>query len=109
MNGTFTISLDFELHWGGFEKWPLDQYRQYFLNTRELIPGMLALFEQHQVHVTWATVGMLLHDSKQSLLQNAPQLKPAYVHQQLSAYHFIESVGIGNHEEEDPLHLPHHW
>jgi peptidoglycan/xylan/chitin deacetylase (PgdA/CDA1 family) len=104
MNGTLAISLDFELHWGGFEKWPLEQYRQYFLNTREIIPQMLTLFEQHQVHVTWATVGMLLHDTKQDLLQNAPQLKPAYEQRQLSAYHFIESTGIGNDEREDPFH-----
>ncbi len=103
--GIFTISLDFELHWGGFEKWPLEKYRQYFLNTREIIPQMLALFQQHQVHVTWATVGMLLHDSRQRLLQNAPPLKPAYEQQQLSAYRFIESVGIGNNESEDPLHF----
>jgi peptidoglycan/xylan/chitin deacetylase (PgdA/CDA1 family) len=105
MNGIFTISLDFELHWGGFEKWPLEQYRQYFLNTRDTIPRMLQLFEQHQVHVTWATVGMLLHDSKESLLQNAPRLKPTYDQPQLSAYHFIDSAGIGNNEGDDPLHF----
>jgi peptidoglycan/xylan/chitin deacetylase (PgdA/CDA1 family) len=103
--GIFTISLDFELHWGGFEKWPLDKYRQYFLNTRDIIPAMLKLFEQHEVHVTWATVGMLLHDSRQSLLTNAPRLKPSYEQQQLSAYHFIDSTGIGNNEGEDPFHF----
>jgi peptidoglycan/xylan/chitin deacetylase (PgdA/CDA1 family) len=105
MKGIFTISLDFELHWGGFEKWPIEQYRKYFHNTREVIPAMLTLFEQHQVHVTWATVGMLLHDSKQGLLQNAPRLKPAYDQKELSAYHFIESMGIGNNEADDPLHF----
>ncbi len=105
MNGTLTISLDFELHWGGFEKWPLDRYRQYFLNTRHIIPQMLALFEQYQVHVTWATVGMLLHDTKESLLQNSPQLKPTYEQQQLSAYRFIETTGIGTDEQQDPFHF----
>src|SRR5690349_20497060 len=100
MNGTLVLSLDFELHWGGLEKWPLERYREYFLNTRKAIPRMLELFQQHEVHVTWATVGMLLHDSRQSLLQNAPHLKPSYEQQQLSAYHFIESIGIGSNEEE---------
>jgi hypothetical protein len=103
--GIFTISLDFELHWGGFEKWPLEQYRQYFLNTRDVIPKMLTLFEQHEVHVTWATVGMLLHDSRQGLMKNAPLLKPSYQQRQLSAYHFIDSTGIGDNEEEDPFHF----
>ena len=69
MPGILTISLDFELHWGGFEKWPLgvkdgDSYNQYFLNTRQVIPKMLELFAEHEVHVTWATVGMLFHESK---------------------------------------------
>lgn len=105
MSGLFTISLDFELHWGGFEKWPLEQYRQYFLNTREVIPKMLELFEKHQVHVTWATVGMLFHESKQQLLQNSPALKPTYEQQQLSAYRFIDSVGIGADERDDPFHF----
>ena len=48
MNGIFTISLDFELHWGGFEKWPIEEYRQYFLNTRKVIPEMLKLFGQYE-------------------------------------------------------------
>src|SRR5689334_7868297 len=101
MNGIFSISLDFELHWGGFEKWRLEipnskiqnpgsrVYNQYFLNTREVIPKMLKLFEDHEVHVTWATVGMLLHKSKKELLENAPAIKPSYKVQNLSAYHYI--------------------
>ena len=99
MKGLFTISLDFELHWGGFEKWHLEtqdsrlktqdsgltNYNHYFLNTREVIPSMLALFKKYDVHVTWATVGMLLHESKAALLQNAPSLKPSYQVSNLSA------------------------
>ena len=65
--GIFTISLDFELHWGGFEKWSLPQYQQYFFNTRKVIPQMLSLFEKHEVHVTWASVGMLFHNNNESL------------------------------------------
>jgi hypothetical protein len=56
--GAFIISLDFELHWGGFEKWPVGEYEQYFLNTRSVIPAMLALFRKYEVHVTWAGVGL---------------------------------------------------
>lgn len=120
MNGIFTISLDFELHWGGFEKWPLADsgfrvpgsrytfppatYNQYFLNTRVIIPKMLALFEQHSAHVTWAGVGMLMHKDKDSLVNNFPALRPTYKHDELSAYSFIDNYGIGNNEEEDPFH-----
>jgi peptidoglycan/xylan/chitin deacetylase (PgdA/CDA1 family) len=114
MTGTFTISLDFELHWGGFEKWTLktqdsrlktQDYDQYFLNTRQVIPEMLNLFEKYEVHVTWATVGMLLHGSKNDLLSNAPTLQPTYKIQNLSAYHYINSKGIGENEASDPFHF----
>lgn len=116
MKSTFMISLDFELHWGGFEKWPLRKngespatnvtsYNQYFLNTRQVIPGMLEMFDHFGVHVTWATVGMLFHRSKTELLDNTPTLRPSYSEQQLSAYQFIASVGIGADEADDPFHF----
>jgi peptidoglycan/xylan/chitin deacetylase (PgdA/CDA1 family) len=137
-NGIFIISLDFELHWGGFDKWtlksvagsglpaspqnpggarakpgtddvylPVDKldYKNYFLNTREVIPEMLTLFAAHETHVTWATVGILFHKDKISLLNHAPQLKPAYEEQQLSAYHYMVNKGIGEDEESDPFHF----
>jgi len=108
LNSIFTISLDFELHWGGFEKWPLDEAKkQYFLTTRKLIPQLLDLFEQHGVHVSWATVGMLMHENKAQLEQNFPEEKPSYEYEHLSAYHFLESVGIGEDEHEDPYHYAH--
>lgn len=108
MNGIFTISLDFELHWGGFEKWALNgrqNFERYFLNTRQVIPQMLDLFEKHHVHVTWATVGMLMHESKKTLLENLPHDKPSYKIAGLSAYHYIDNVGIGEDEKNDPFHF----
>ncbi len=124
MPGIFTISLDFELHWGGFEKWNLrgprdgvleaesplrasgvkSSYRQYFLNTRLIIPEMLKAFEQHEVHVTWATVGMLFHQHRQEMLANMPFPKPTLVNKKLSAYQYIDTEGIGESETEDPFH-----
>lgn len=117
--GIFTISLDFELHWGGFEKWPLGivsnqqpttsnkqaNYNQYFLNTRQVIPQMLESFRAHEVHVSWATVGMLFHKNKMELLDNAPTLKPSYKETQLSAYLYVKQHGIGENEEQDPFHF----
>lgn len=133
MKSVFTISLDFELHWGGFEKWelglrvganpeagkqptvdgrrpmgdyflPARNYEQYFLNTRKVIPRMLELFDEYDVHVTWATVGMLFHRNKEELMANAPSVKPGYYAENLSAWRYIETVGIGNDEEKDPFH-----
>ena len=79
-------------------------YTNYFLNTRKVIPEMLKLFAAHEVHVTWATVGILFHKDKISLLNHTPQLKPAYVEQELSAYHYMVEKGIGEDEESDPFH-----
>jgi hypothetical protein len=104
-NGVFIVSLDFELHWGGFEKWPVEDYKQYFLNTRNVIPGMLNLFKLFEVHTTWATVGMLMHDSKNSLLNSIPAEQPSYHLSELSAYQFIRQSGIGETEKDDPIHL----
>lgn len=104
MSGTFIISLDFELHWGGFEKWPLEKYKRYFHNTREVIPRMLDLFEQHNIHVTWAAVGMLMHNSLAEARANYPAVKPTYANNALSAYNYVETVGIGRDEVDDPFH-----
>jgi peptidoglycan/xylan/chitin deacetylase (PgdA/CDA1 family) len=104
VKGTFIISLDFELHWGGFEKWPVEQYRQYFLNTRKAIPAMLALFRKYDIHVTWAGVGLLFYETKRQLLEDMPEIKPTYTNTQLSAYNYINSPGIGEDEVSDPLH-----
>lgn len=105
MKGTLIISLDFELHWGGFEKWPLPNYQNYFLNTRNVIPQMLRMFAQHEVHVTWATVGMLFHESKAELIANTPDLKPSYLNKNLSAYEYIRTRGTGDSESDDPFHF----
>ncbi len=102
--GVFTISLDFELHWGGFEKWPLDQYRQYFQNERATIPRMLELFEQYEVHVTWATVGILFHERFEQLQEDMPAIRPTYYKSEFSAYKYMETQGIGADEQTDPFH-----
>lgn len=104
-SGIFTISLDFELHWGGFEKWILNEPKKaYFEKTRVLIPDLLTLFKQYDVHATWATVGMLMHSNKTDLLKALPIEKPTYKDSSLSAYSFLESEGIGEGEENDPYH-----
>jgi len=103
--GLFCISLDFELHWGGVEKRSLPAYNTYFSNTREVIPEILELFTQFNVHTTWATVGMLFHDSADSLLQNMPKNKPSYLNDSLSTYSYIDNNPLGNSELEDPFHF----
>lgn len=58
--GSFTISLDFELFWGVRDKRTTDSYKNNLEGTIEVIPKLLDIFEQYNIHVTWATVGLLL-------------------------------------------------
>ena len=67
--GNFIVSLDFELHWGAPELWDLNEMREYFNDTRIGIPLVLKLFEKHEIHATWATVGFLFAKDKKQLLE----------------------------------------
>lgn len=103
MAGKFIISLDFELHWGGVEKWPLSQKRKYFLDTRASIPSVLKLFEEYDIRATWATVGFLFAKDKAQLLAFAPEVKPSYANQRLSYYNYFDE--LGSDELSDPFHF----
>lgn len=105
-NSIFTISLDFELHWGGFEKWPLNESKKaYFIRTRELIPDLLKIFAESDIHVTWATVGLLMHQDRKALEMNLPKVPVSYDQENLSAFHYLKTQGIGKDEQEDPFHF----
>ena len=101
--GAFIISLDFELHWGLFDHTELtDRSRAYFDRTRALIPPTLALFAEHGIRATWATVGMLFARSKEELMTFLPRRRPAYRNPLLDPYRLLMS--LGDNEEEDPYH-----
>ena len=87
--GIFIISLDFELHWGIFDKVPLMDRITYFENTRKVIPEILKLFEKYQIKATWAIVGMLFNKNLDELLESFPEKLPAYENPKLSAYNYI--------------------
>lgn len=102
--GVFCISLDFELHWGCFERMNLNAAeQQYFQNTRKLIPEKLKLFADNEMHVTWATVGMLFRNNKTSWEQHKPALLPTFQNPAVSAYEWINRHGFMG--EEDPYHF----
>jgi hypothetical protein len=102
-SGIFTISLDFELFWGVKNHNSLAKYGQNILGERIAIPAMLQAFKEHHVSVTWATVGFLFFNEKESLLSNLPSKKPSYSIPHLSSYFEIEK--IGKNEREDPYHF----
>ena len=99
----FLISLDFELMWGVREKRTIETYGANILGARAAIPMMLALFREHRVRATWATVGMLLFDDKKQLLDALPELRPTYENTLLDPYASLDS--IGSDESADPFHF----
>ena len=91
--GIFTISLDFELYWGIRDKKTIEQYGDNILGVWQVVPKLLELFSQYQVHATWATVGAMMSKNKEEFLQFLPEKKPNYQNKNLSPYFdFIENL-----------------
>lgn len=87
----FTISLDFELYWGVFDKVALADRISSYDNTRRVIPQMLSLFEREKVYVTWATVGMLFAKDWEDWAASVPAVVPTYEKEALSSYRLKET------------------
>ena len=99
--GALVISLDFELAWGVFDSVDSDgSYRDHLLGAREAIPRMLDLFTEHDIAVTWATVGLLFAESRDEAEAFYPVERPRYVDQRLDPYR----VQVGRDERDDPTH-----
>jgi len=58
--GALVLSADFELDWG---HGPETRNHVYGRNGRRYFPGLMRFLEDHQVPVTWATVGHLFLES----------------------------------------------
>lgn len=99
MQGIFTISLDYELHWGVFDKRDREQRKVCYRNTQDIIPRLLALFTQYDVHVTWATVGSMFAGDKAEWEKLKPKHLPDYTQEKYSAYKWVETNGISKEDE----------
>ena len=102
-NGTFVISLDFELYWGVRDVISLEKYKENLAGVREFVPSLMALFEKYDIVATFATVGFLFYNNKAELLRELPVLKPEYSNQNLSPY-ISHIASIGENETEDIYH-----
>lgn len=92
--GIFTISLDFELLWGIFDKVGNEYSPRYFQNSREVIPDMLQVFYKNEIHATWATVGMLFAENEEEWAHYSPVQTPSYRKAKLSPYAFVKKYGL---------------
>lgn len=98
-NGALVISLDFELLWGVFDKVDWREKKQYFRNTRKVIPDILQLFEKYEIQCTWATVGMLFNENWDEWNENILDILPEYENSELSAFKYGKSIQSIESEE----------
>jgi peptidoglycan/xylan/chitin deacetylase (PgdA/CDA1 family) len=106
-NGFLVISLDFELYWGMFDKVSLATYGKNIKGVHTAIPQLLDMFATHDIHATWACVGMLLCENKKELMDTLPrpELQPIYADMKVSAYEHIRNTPIGETASDDPYHF----
>ncbi|MDO6439171.1 polysaccharide deacetylase family protein [Cyclobacterium sp. 1_MG-2023] len=93
---TLIISLDFELHWGRFDKVPIQACEAYYQTTKLIVPQLLDMFEKYKVEVTWATVGMLMADGPEEWVKYSPMTRPNYKNSKLSPYKWFKSSTEAN-------------
>lgn len=96
--GALIISLDFELMWGMFDKVTEVTYGKNIEQVHQVVPKLLALFSERNIHATWATVGMLTCNDRLDLLQHLPETQPTYSDPQLSAYQHLQKNTVGKNE-----------
>jgi len=101
--GVLCISLDFELFWGLRDHARLQDLQPRLLGARQAVLRMLDLFAEYEVQATWATVGLLLCQDKDEMLQSLPRTRPRYANPALSPYDALDAVG--RDEGEDPFHF----
>lgn len=104
-NGTLLISLDFELFWGVRDCTSLNKYGKRILMARKAVVRMLELFEEYDIHATFAIVGFLFFDSKKELEMNIPKSIPCYKNKSLSPYGNYLKTQVGDSEEKDQYHF----
>ena len=103
MNGSFVISLDFELLWGVRDHFDKMAYGTNVLGARKAIPRILDIFAKNEISATWAIVGFLFCENKEELLNSVPDEQPRYVNSYLSNYQYIHEVG--ENEAVDPYYF----
>ena len=95
MQGSLVISLDYELMWGCCE-WstPEDYGKSNIAHVPEVINRMLKLFHKYDVHVTFATVGMIMLRDKDEAISMTPAKKPSYLRVEASPYsnNYIQQI-----------------
>ena len=68
MKGHFVISLDYEIHWGVFDKKSVQDYHENLSSVNFVIDRLLELSNRYDVKLTFSTVGLLFAENKEDLI-----------------------------------------
>lgn len=107
-HGIFLVSLDFELSWGLIGNKNISRYNANLEGVRTAIPLILDLFNENNIHATWATVGFLFFQNANELKKNLPEITPGYDKKHLSPYEHIKknkSLPFNHHFAPDLINL----
>ena len=91
ISSKFVVSLDFELFWGVCDTQTVAGYGPHVMGARAAIPRLLALFRQHRLKATWATVGMIMCRNYAQWRDSRPRELPGYARTGISPYS-MESI-----------------
>lgn len=92
LGSCLTISLDFELHWGVLPSYTVEQYKQNLEGTADSVEKSLRLFQEYEIHATWATVGFLFYEGVAKLLEDLPVDIPAYSDPKMNSYLYLSTL-----------------
>ncbi len=87
----FVISLDFELIWGVIDSKKYALYKTYVKKVPTIVEKLLLLFEKHNISATWATVGLMMCESKEEMLYRLPDLGGLFSDKRLDVRDYIRS------------------
>lgn len=93
------ISLDFELYWGMSDivQGSSHPYWKNLIGARRAVEYLLRLFQERDIHATWATVGFLFAQDRWELENYLPIRKPDYTEDSLNNY----LTCVGEDEQDD--------
>lgn len=91
-HGSFVISLDFELMWGILDHDEPMSYRRNIEGVRSVIPQLLKLFEEYNIHATWGIVGSISYKNFDEYINDIPDVRPSYNNRNLSPYQHIAQI-----------------
>lgn len=95
--GAFVVSLDFELFWGMHDVVTLEAYRAHLEGVPAAIRRMLDVFEQREIHATWACVGLLFAKDADEARRFAPRVRPSYRARELSPFEALDRGEVDQH------------